>query len=91
MIDNGWRLVIERLVQALMVIELKIVAEPLNNVWDALIVIQIYGFLFDRAPQSPDNDVVKDSATPVHADLDPRLFRPGGESPAGKLCPFDRY
>ena len=53
---------------------------------DRLVGMEVDLLVFDRSPETLDKDVVKDSATTVHADPDIVFLQPAGKLTAGKLA-----
>jgi hypothetical protein len=70
----------------LRVVKLKILIQFASHFSDRTVVVEIYFFIFDRSPQAPDKDVVKDAAPAVYADGDPTSFQPVRELGAGELA-----
>ena len=68
------------------VVEPKVSIQAGNEIHDSLVILDVNVLVFECSPESFNQDVVKDAATAVHADLDPGIFEPAGERFAGKLA-----
>src|SRR5205807_7225466 len=83
--DRHRRLIVHRLMWALEVVEGHPPADAGARLAAVGIGLQMDLFIFDRAPQPFDEDVVHEAATPVHRNRDARSFESVGERGAGEL------
>ena len=67
------------------VVEEEPCAQPLNAGKHILVILGIDLLVFDRTPESLDEDVVESSALSIHADAHIRLLEHAGKLPAGEL------
>ena len=70
------------------VVEGEIARESRGRCGDGVVGVQVDLFVFDRAPEAFDKDVVAPAALAIHADADPVLLEEPGEGRAGKLRPW---
>src|SRR5439155_24550982 len=71
--------------RALVVEEGEVVADPASRLGYVVVRVQVDLLVFQRAPQSLDEDVVTPAALAVHADLHAAFLEPVDEVVAGKL------
>src|SRR5256885_16616690 len=74
-VQRRWGLVAERLMGALVVVELEIAGEALPGLAGAAIGVQIDLLVFDGAPEALGEDIVQGAALAIHADLDAALLQ----------------
>ncbi len=72
----------ERLMQALAVIEGEIPAHMADGVRHASILVVIDLFILDGPPSALDNDVIQRTPAPIHTDVHPARFEPGRQCQA---------
>lgn len=73
-----------------MVVELDVVAEALPGLFWCAVFVQVHLLVFDSTPQSLGKYVVCIPASPVHADLYPRLSEQGHILGRSELRPLVR-
>src|ERR1035441_4055068 len=69
------RAVAERLVRALVVVKVEVAIQRREQVQAAGEVAGVDEFVFQRAPQALDENVVQGAASPIHADRDAALLQ----------------
>jgi hypothetical protein len=67
-------LIVQRLMQALVIVEIQISFQALSRRFWRALVVQIDFFIFDRSPQPLGEDVIQGSPLAVHTDLCPGFF-----------------
>ena len=72
--------------RSLAVIEVQIPADRCARLADAVVGPEIDLFVFDRAPEPLDEDIVPPCALAVHADRDGVIQQHAGEHGAGELA-----
>src|SRR4029453_5719342 len=78
----------EALVQTCVVIKMEVAVDARMGLRYRYVILQVHLLIFQRAPQSLDEDVVHAAATPVHADSNLALCQFPGEFLARELCPL---
>ena len=79
------RLVAERLVRSLSVIEREILCQAHHQFLHVGVSIQVHILVLHGAPQTLDKDVIQCTSAPVHADGDTFALKHVGERRAGEL------
>src|SRR5262252_4110936 len=82
------RSVLQALMRAFVIVELEVTADARPSLRHQPVIPQVHLFVFQRAPQSFDEDVVQTSPAPVHADSDIPFFQHAGELLTGELRPL---
>ena len=82
------RTIAQALMKALPIVEPEISLQPVTRLLHRLITVEINLFVFHRSPQPFHKNVVKGSASPIHADPDPRALKRTHKFLAGKLHPL---
>jgi len=77
--------VVKRRMPTLFVVETNPVAQAVVKLGAAVKRMQVEVVMFDRPPESLDEDVILASAAAVHADVDTVVFENLGERGTGKL------
>ena len=72
--------------RSFVIVQVKIVTQTDIEAEDGLVFFDVDVLVFDRAPQPLDEDVVKDAAAAVHADLDAGCLQLVGEVAGSKLA-----
>jgi ubiquinone/menaquinone biosynthesis C-methylase UbiE len=87
-IDGFGRLISQRLMRRLPIVELKlkVLSQAGDCFVDAQIVRQVNMLVFDGAPQAFDKDIVQRSAFSIHADGNPLIRQSARERLACELC-----
>ena len=80
----------EGLVASVLVVESKVRPQVLYGISDAVILFYVHLLIFDRTPQALDEDVVKSSASAVHADRYTVGLQDAGETIGRELRPLVR-
>src|SRR5208337_4562834 len=84
-VERGGRLVAERLVGALVVVEAEVVADAGARLGHVVVGVQVDLLVLERAPEPLDEDVVQTAALAVHADGDAALAQRRREGFRGEL------
>lgn len=71
--------------ESLAIIEIEISSQTFNRLRHGLVVVQINLFVFDASPEPLNEDVVRCTASAVHADLDLALFENSSKGIACEL------
>ena len=71
---KGRCLVVKRLVRPLFVVESKVRSQPYDQFADRGVTLEINVFMLDVAPEAFDKDVIKGTASAIHADDNARAF-----------------
>ena len=85
-IDRMRRLIPERLVKTLPVVESEILVQTRPAVPQTGVIVEIDLFILDGSPQAFDEDIIKDPSAAIHADLYPRGEEPISKHRAGELA-----
>ena len=85
MIERGGRVVAERLMRALMVVEMEVAVQRAPQLVTVGEVAGVDQFVLQRSPQPFDEDVVESPSAAVHADADLAAEQCAGEVVRGEL------
>ena len=75
----GRSTVVQAMMKTFVVIEIEVRSQASKQLRDCFIAIQVNMFIFDRTPQTLNEDVVESSPAAVHADANARLLQAHGE------------
>src|SRR5947209_6962665 len=71
--------------QAILIVELKILAQPSFCISYRLIILEIHLLILDTSPKSFHENVVQCSSSAIPTDANPRCFEASSKIRAGKL------
>ena len=83
--DQGWRLIVQRLMQSFLIVELKVGVQVSDRDRHGGIIFEIDLLIFDGTPEPFDENIVQRAAFAVVADLNARLEQPISKSHTGEL------
>lgn len=73
-VDISRRKIVERLMRAQVIVEVKVGPQPGSQIRAAKVIVEIKMLVLDTTPQPLNENVVKDATTTIHTDLNVSIF-----------------